>query len=72
MAASSNDWARIAADAGYYDQAHFIAEFRKLVGPTPGAFSGRAGDGADGRDNPNAAVGARSAARTTDAARRTK
>jgi AraC-like DNA-binding protein len=42
MAASSPDWARIAADAGYYDQAHLIAEFRQLVGLTPGAFSKRA------------------------------
>ena len=28
-------WARIAADAGYYDQAHMIAEFRALTGRTP-------------------------------------
>jgi len=28
-------WARIAADAGYYDQAHMIAEFRALAGRTP-------------------------------------
>jgi AraC-like DNA-binding protein len=38
MAATSKDWVRIAADAGYYDQAHLIADFRKLVGLTPGAF----------------------------------
>lgn len=38
MAATSCDWARIAADAGYYDQAHLIADFRQLVGLTPGAF----------------------------------
>ncbi len=43
-AATSNDWAQIAADAGYYDQAHLIAEFRELVGLTPGAFLKRAGD----------------------------
>lgn len=43
MAATSCDWARIAADAGYYDQAHLIADFRQLVGLTPGAFSRRAG-----------------------------
>ena len=41
-AATSNDWARIAADTGYYDQAHLIAEFRELVGLTPGAFVKRA------------------------------
>ena len=41
-AATSSDWARIAADAGYYDQSHLIAEFRELVGLTPGAFARRA------------------------------
>ncbi|WP_437833120.1 helix-turn-helix domain-containing protein [Sorangium sp. So ce1153] len=43
MAATSCDWARIAADAGYYDQAHLIADFRQLLGLTPGAFFKRAG-----------------------------
>lgn len=43
MAATSCDWARIAADAGYYDQAHLIADFRQLVGLTPGAFFKRVG-----------------------------
>lgn len=43
LAASSKDWARIAPEAGYYDQAHLIAEFRDLVGLTPGAFVKRAG-----------------------------
>ena len=43
-AATSNDWVQIAADAGYYDQAHLIADFRELVGLTPGAFLKRAGD----------------------------
>ena len=45
MGATSSDWARIAAEAGYYDQAHLIAEFRQLVGLTPGAFFDRAGRG---------------------------
>lgn len=41
-ASSSTDWSRIAAHAGYYDQAHLIADFRELVGLTPGAFARRA------------------------------
>jgi AraC-like DNA-binding protein len=44
MAATSKDWVRIAADAGYHDQAHLITDFRKLVGLTPGNFLERAGD----------------------------
>jgi len=43
-AETSNDWGRIAADTGYYDQAHLIADFRQLVGLTPGAFVRRAVD----------------------------
>ena len=31
-------WGRIAVDAGYYDQAHLIADFRDLVGVTPRAL----------------------------------
>jgi len=37
-ASTSTDWGRIAVDSGYYDQAHLIADFRDLVGLTPGAF----------------------------------
>ncbi|GHG71189.1 hypothetical protein GCM10012319_16780 [Comamonas sp. KCTC 72670] len=33
-------WAGIAADAGYYDQAHLIAEFRAFTGMTPQGFLG--------------------------------
>jgi AraC-like DNA-binding protein len=38
---TSTDWGRIAVDTGYYDQAHLIADFRELVGLTPGAFAKR-------------------------------
>lgn len=31
-------WASIAAEAGYYDQAHLIAEFRDITGVTPRAL----------------------------------
>jgi AraC-like DNA-binding protein len=37
-AASGTNWAKIAVDAGYYDQAHMIGEFRALVGTTPEGF----------------------------------
>jgi AraC-like DNA-binding protein len=35
-------WTEIASGAGYYDQAHLIAEFRELAGVTPRAFAERA------------------------------
>ena len=41
MAATSKDWGRIAAEAGYYDQAHLIGDCRELAGLTPGAFRAR-------------------------------
>ena len=31
-------WASLAQDLGYYDQAHFINDFRKLVGRSPAAY----------------------------------
>ena len=32
-------WAALAQDLGYFDQAHFIADFRTLVGKTPGDYA---------------------------------
>jgi AraC-like DNA-binding protein len=32
-------WAALAQDLGYFDQAHFIADFRQLVGRTPGDYA---------------------------------
>ena len=36
--AAAPDWAAIAADVGYYDQAHLIADFRAIGGATPRAL----------------------------------
>lgn len=39
--ARSRDWSAIARDAGYYDQAHLIGDFRDLVGLTPREYLAR-------------------------------
>jgi AraC-like DNA-binding protein len=36
--ARHEDLARLATEAGYYDQSHMTAEFRHVMGVTPGAF----------------------------------
>ncbi|WP_322752369.1 helix-turn-helix domain-containing protein [Frankia sp. Cas3] len=38
------DWARLAVDCGFYDQAHLINDFRDLSGLTPGAYRPRSVD----------------------------
>ncbi|HJU40524.1 MAG TPA: helix-turn-helix domain-containing protein, partial [Tahibacter sp.] len=33
------DWADLALELGYFDQAHFNRDFKRLVGRAPGAFA---------------------------------
>ena len=32
------DWTRLALDLGYFDQAHFIRDFKAIIGRTPGDY----------------------------------
>lgn len=32
------DWPRLAVDLGYFDQAHFIKDFKKIIGVSPGEY----------------------------------
>jgi AraC-like DNA-binding protein len=40
-AGKSVAWTRLAQDLGYFDQAHFINDFRKFVGCSPSAYASR-------------------------------
>jgi AraC-like DNA-binding protein len=33
------DWSALAADLGYFDQAHFIKDFKALVGKSPTEYT---------------------------------
>ena len=39
------DLPRLALDLGYFDQAHFIKDFKTIIGTTPGDYARRAGTG---------------------------
>lgn len=39
MAAGDADWAGMALDLGYFDQAHFIKAFKAVVGRSPAAYA---------------------------------
>jgi AraC-like DNA-binding protein len=34
----ARDWAEVALDCGYYDQSHFIRDFKSFTGASPDAF----------------------------------
>jgi AraC-like DNA-binding protein len=40
------DWPRLALDLGYFDQAHFIKDFKTIVGRTPAEYAKNLGSGA--------------------------
>jgi AraC-like DNA-binding protein len=40
------DWPRLALDLGYFDQAHFIKDFKTIVGRTPAEYAKHLGSGA--------------------------
>jgi AraC-like DNA-binding protein len=42
--ATEPDWADVAFDCGYYDQAHFIHEFREFCGMSPARYHARRGE----------------------------
>ena len=39
VTAPAQNWAALAADAGYFDQAHLIRDFRRFTGLTPAAWA---------------------------------
>jgi AraC-like DNA-binding protein len=39
MMDGAGDWAALALDLGYFDQAHFINDFRRVVGRSPGEYA---------------------------------
>jgi AraC-like DNA-binding protein len=42
VADGAGDWAALALDLGYFDQAHFINDFRRVVGRSPAEYAAQA------------------------------
>src|SRR3954447_3992374 len=42
MAGGAGDWASLALDLGYFDQAHFIKDFKAVVGRSPAEYAAQA------------------------------
>jgi AraC-like DNA-binding protein len=42
MTGGAGDWAALAVDLGYFDQAHFIHDFRRVVGRSPAEYAAQA------------------------------
>jgi AraC-like DNA-binding protein len=51
------EWAALAADLGYADQAHLIRDFRAAIGQTPAAYAQSQGMAAVGRSGPGPGPG---------------
>jgi len=34
----AENWSRLALDLGYFDQSHFIRDFKTIIGQTPGEY----------------------------------
>jgi AraC-like DNA-binding protein len=60
-ATSAPRWTELALDLGYYDHAHFIRDFRLVVGRSPAAYAAEA---ARAREDQNPASGCGSASRS--------
>jgi len=38
------DWSQMAQELGYFDQAHFIKDFKSIIGVTPAEYAKSAAD----------------------------
>ncbi|MOA57975.1 DNA-binding transcriptional activator FeaR [compost metagenome] len=40
---SERDWIKLSQDLGYYDQSHFIRDFKAMIGRTPDEYASLCG-----------------------------